>query len=208
MRLSVQLNDDIRERLGFVSNGVQFATKRAVKKTTLDIKDQMRAHISARLSARAGYLVRHRFFDDNPSNFAGLIYSKWRRRGGAASTPEEAKYGADILAAFETGKTILPTKGRFLIQPIGFGPGRGPRRQFKRYLDRAVSNRRLKWIPISGGRYLLVDDTKRGKRRGDAVAIASPSVRIPKKLNLAAITGKAQNTLRANFVRELEAAGV
>ena len=190
---------------------IERAVKTAVKATTLATKDQSRAMIAGRLTARAGYLITQRFYEDGS---VGYVHSRWFRspRGGKVARGGGAQ-AHDVLAAHAKpgGTVIRPVRAKRLFiantkDPAArriLGRSLAAFRALKRGKGRkSPDGTSIAVIPTGNGGAVVVQ--RAGKRGRDIVlGWLTTQVRIPQRLDFAPIVSKARRMLPATFLEGL-----
>lgn len=197
MRLTAALEGRLDEFMETEGRAVSSATRRAVTETTTEAKNLARSHVASRLGRRAGFLITSRVYDNGPVDKAGLVYSRWKRKGPEAKP-------TDVLAAHAYGAVIEPRNSRFLYIPLTKGSiGRRQRRIFQE----GVGSKDVALIPFTDKRgnlaYLVRDKSRRGKL-GRPVALLVQRVEIRSRLNLEPIYALAERSLRTRLVAYLD----
>ncbi len=193
MRLIAALDGSLVEMMREEALIVGKAGPRAVKESTNLGKAKARAHVASALGRRAGYLLTSRVYENGPGDAAGLIYSRWKRRGRGGQP-------SDVLAAHANGAVIEPRQSKFLYVPLV--RGRLSRRE-RRIFQQGAG--KVDVVPIGRGRYLVVERRRRGP--GKPIALLLPRVELRGRLRLAPIYQEAERDLRTRLVRYLTPAG-
>lgn len=194
IRLAAALDGSLVEYMREEAEIVQRAGPRAVRESTELVKLKARANVVSALGRRAGYLLTARVYDNAPGDSAGLLYSRWKRRG-AGGKP------SDVLVAHTYGALIEPRRGKYLYIPLA--KGRLGRRERRIFADGSAG--KVDVIPIGRDRFLIVQRRRRG--RGKPIGLLVPRVRLRPRLRLEPIYRDAEKDLRTRLVRYLNPAG-
>lgn len=197
MRLQAAIEGRLDKYMDDESRSVASATRRAVTEVTNETKNLARGHVASRLGRRAGFLVTSRVYDNGPVDKAGLIYSRWKRKGPGAKP-------TDVLAAHAYGAVIEPRQSRFLYIPLT--KGRLSRRQRREFQD-GVGSKDVALIPFTDRRgnlaYLVREKSKRG-RLGRAIALLVQRVELRSRIDLDPIYRLAERSLVTRLVGYLD----
>lgn len=197
MRLTAALEGRLDEYMEDESRSVSSAVKRAVNETTTETKVLARSHVASRLGRRAGFLITSRVYDNGPVDKAGLVYSRWKRKGPDAKP-------TDVLAAHAFGAVMEPRTSRFMYIPLV--KGAFSRRQ-RRIFQEGVGSKDVALIPFTDKRgnlaYLVRDKGRRGKL-GRAIALLVQRTELRASLDLRPIYDLAERSLRTRLVTYLD----
>ncbi len=172
------------------------ASAAAVKGTAVAVQEGWRADIRARFAGTRGGVkmanaIRRRNYEDGGDGGASIVYSRFGRRG--------PKGFIDYTEIHATGGILRPRSGKWLYIPLE----KTRRARGARAVLGGAKN--IRFIPISGGRALLV---RASRRRSTPIALLVKSVRIPKRLNLVAVTRREHARMPARIIQEAQARGI
>lgn len=198
MQLQAAIAGQLDDYMKGEAEAIPGAVRTVIDASTREVQAGWRNGVLAafggkRGAARMANAVRSQQFATDEGGSVGIVYSRLGRRD------EVTGKFIDYLAPHVTGATLRPTDGGdWLYIPLGSG-----RRQ--RLSRRALQfDERLAFVPISGGRALLVQRTR---RRTTIVALLVRSRRVPASLQFAAITAQTQAKLPGRLIAALEAKG-
>ena len=177
---------------------VRTAFEFAVQGLTEAIKTRARARVAAGgfKSRRLPFVIRSSFYAnrDKPQygGPAGIVASNWQTKLG----------GKDKLAPFALGLTLVPSQAKRLVVPLKAGPG------FKAMvMERLLqlgSDPTLGVAKLPGGKLLVYD--RRAGRKNLALAVLTPSVKMPKRIDFAGLAANAESELAERFDKAMDAA--
>ncbi|MGE0253483.1 MAG: hypothetical protein AB7H93_23600 [Vicinamibacterales bacterium] len=214
-RLDLALSGRLAPAMERSRAGLARSIRTAVLGTTAGTRDGMRALVRGALGAgrgrkgsRVANVIRQapgtgKVFEDGEFRVAGFLYSDWKVKG-----PNGRQ---DLLAAHVHGATVVPASpGGWLYIPLQ-GNRRGRRSVPGRTHGklRIVGRERgLRFVPLSGGRMLLVKD-RRGRTQPEVIALLVKRVVVPPRLRgIEQIVAAAPDNLARRLAAEMAREGL
>jgi len=199
MEISAALHGRLDEFMERKFRGVQTGIKTGVADTAKALQLGWRGAINQRFSGsgrvrggnrRMANAIRMRVYENDNAGAGAIVYSKFGRKDASGKF-------VDYLLPHVTGATIRPKNGRWIYIPLQ----KGRRAKTTRFSEQNTKN--LAFIPLSGGRALLVRKTR---TRSTPIALLLRFIRIPKGLNFEAIVRREQAALGRRLLENMEAA--
>ena len=197
MRLRLATQGRLAEFMAAEATAIDRGVHKAVSRSTNKLKLAARAEINARYrgsgvvrggNRRVANAIRGVVFQDGPATSTGLVFSKFGRRDIDGSF-------IDYLAPFVHGAIIRPGASKWLYIPLQ----RGRRARGSRLSESRAKN--LVFIPLSGGRALLV---RRTRNRSTPIALLVKRVTIRARLDFRREVARARQNLGKFLLEELD----
>lgn len=198
-RARVVGGEDFRARLSAAELKIHEGALQAVNRATRAALSVVRGHVNAAFpgsmrvrggNRRVANAIRSVVYDNGERGIAGLIYSKFGRGRGAAFV--------DFVLPRLEGVVIVPRRGQYLVIDLPAAGGVGLR--MRASLARLGASQKLDWVPIEGGRVLVVD-----RRTRTPLYLLVKRVAFPARIGRGALVREAARSFPAEAIAAITA---